>query len=388
MGRVYVEMLFLIPVFIIEVLLLERLYSTQKAIRTQSVAYGMAVGVGLSMKMTFLPFVFLPFFILERKKEWARYLLALVLTFFISSLTVLVQFRKFLYWMGGLFMHNGTYQGGAKTVIDAQLFVLNIQKIFYLNPWLFFIALILLVFVVLQVIRKRDDRILKRINLGILTVLAGFIFIAGKHFEVRYFIAAELMFPLLLILIHKNIETRLTGRTYHYFILFILVTMVGYRLSKVIPYARIVSRSVEQQVTAREQTRNAVSMLSKDSYQVIVSQDYGSPFKAYAIMYAFCMGGKNWPGRDSQLSELFPNTYQFFTWDNTLKFWGIPFDPDAVIQSGKPLYIYLEKDNEALYQRTLHKLLGEELKYNIEKKPIFINKNNLEAVYQLILSRK
>jgi hypothetical protein len=349
--------------------------------------YGVAVGLGLSLKMTFLPFVLLPFFILKKRKENAQYVVSLLVTFFVFSIPVLVQFRRFFNWMKSLFLHSGTYESGAKTIIDPHLFMHNLQKLIASERIYFYAVLVLLIALLVQVFRKGGSNLLIRMNLGLLVALSGTVFFVSKHYEVRYFIAALLMLPFLLILIQKNIEVFVGNRNFNLVVIFLLVWITGYQFYKVVPYIRLVSHSVEQQVSARMQTRDVVRSLPANSYKIIVSQDYGSPFQEYSIMYAFCMGGKHWPGHVQKLNQLYPDTYQYFTWDNSLKYWGEPFDPEKISDSGKPLYLYLEKNNEELYQRTIQKFFLDQSKIQVMRKLIFDNPVNGEVIYRLILSR-
>jgi len=158
-------------------------------------------------------------------------------------------------------------------------------------------------------------------------------------------------------------------------------------LIKRIPNIRFTSQYITAQMAAREKTAAFVQTLPADSYKIIVSQDYGCPLQAYAIMYSFCVAGKNWPGYKEKLNRLYPNTYQYFTWDNTLKYWGKPFNPDTVIHSGKPVYLYLQKNTNTLYSRAIRKLFIGFPGFSVQKKLIFENPKNGEVLLQLFLSK-
>lgn len=58
-------------------------------------------------------------------------------------------------------------------------------------------------------------------------------------------------------------------------------------LKQEVAYMCVVSRSVGEQVRAREETRAVVQTLNPGSYKIIVSQYYGSPFPEYAIMQLY-----------------------------------------------------------------------------------------------------
>ncbi|MDD4109160.1 MAG: hypothetical protein PHH93_10630, partial [Prolixibacteraceae bacterium] len=74
-------------------------------------------------------------------------------------------------------------------------------------------------------------------------------------------------------------------------------------------------------------------------------------------------------------------------WDNTIKYWGEEFNPRKIAESDKPVYLYLEKNSEELYNRTIDKLFENSPGYNIEKKLLFENPDIGEGVLQLFISK-
>ena len=99
------------------------------------------------------------------------------------------------------------------------------------------------------------------------------------------------------------------------------------------------------------------------------------------------MGGKNWPDYKEKLNNLYPNTYQYFTWDNTIKYWGKAFDPNSIIVSGKPVYLYLQRNTNSLYTRTIRKLFKNFKGFTVKKKLLFDNPQNGEAILQLYFAK-
>ncbi len=386
-GRIYAELLFLIPVFMLQVLLLRELYGRQQTDKQRTRLYALAIAIGLSLKMTFLPFFFLPLFFLKTLRNKLKYILLTLLFFFLFSPQVLVQFGRFRRWMFSIFIHNGIYEGGSRSIIDTTVFTKNIGTLVGAKTHFFeaFAALIMLTLILIIV--KKGKSIPARTGMGLTVVLLGFVFFMGKHYEMRYFVPALLFFPFLLI-VNAEIIYRFFNRKPVYIALsFLLILLVGYRLKQEVPYMRVVSRSVGSQVKAREETRALVQTLPKNSYRIIVSQDYGCPLQAYAIMYSFAMGGKQWPHYKEKLNKLYPDVYQYFTWDNSLRYWGKPFIPDTVASSGKPVYLYLQKNSKTLYDRTLKKILGSHKGFSVSKKLLFENPKNGEAVLQLFFSK-
>lgn len=386
-GRIYAELLFIVPVLILQVLLFREIYHQNKNYKLRIFLYAFAEALGISLKMTFLPFLFLPLFLIKSIRDKLKYLLYTIIFFFLISLPVVFQLSKFLHWMFSIFIHSGTYEGGAKNIIDAGLFVENFKTLVSSELDFFYAFFFLILIILASVINKRSKQVLSRIGLGLTFVFLGFVFITSKQYEVRYFVPALLFFPFLLVLNKEIIESFISSKIVNVVLSILIVVIIGFKLKQEVPYMRVVSESVGRQMAARMETRDVVNTLKKDSYKIIVSQDYGCPFHEYAIMYSFSMGGKSWPGYKEKLNKLYPDTYQYFTWENDVKYWGKDFNPDEIIASGKPVYLYLQKDKKELYNRTMHKLFKNYKGFVVKKKLIFENPQNGEAILQLYFSK-
>ncbi len=384
-GRIYVELLFVIPVLMLQVLIFKEIYQQGAKDRVKAFQYGFTVALGMSMKMTFFPFAFLPLFLIKTVRDKFRYVFYTVVSFCLLALPVVFRFKKFVRWMTDLFMHSGVYQEGPKSVVDPALFIKNIQLLISTHSNYFIVLLLLLLLAFFA--GKGTNRALKTLNWGLIVVLMMFVFFVGKHFELRYFIPALLVFPFLLILLKENITSFYGNKILNLILSVVLIVIIGYKIDRQIPYIRIVSESVGSQMAARIKTREVANTLKKDSYKIIVSQDYGCPFQEYAIMYSFSMGGKSWPNYKEKLNALYPCVYQYFTWDNSLRYWGEAFDLNHVVASGKPVYLYLEKNTEALYQKTVRKLIGQNDGFSVRKEMIFENPRNGEAIMELFFSK-
>ncbi len=369
-GRIYPELLFVVPVFILQVLLLREIYRQDKNYKPQIFLYAFAIAFGMSLKMTFLPFLVLPLFLIKNIRDKLRYLLYTILSFSLLSLPVVFQLNKFRIWMESIFIHSGAYEGGSKNIIDSGLFVKNFKTLVSSQHDFFYAAITLFVLLIVLVISKRSKKTLIRISLGLTFVFLGFVFIVSKQYAVRYFIPVLLFFPFVLILVKEIVESYISRKIASIVLSILVVIIIGYKLKQEVPYMRVVSKSVSAQMAARIETRDVAN-----------TQDYGSPFHEYAIMYSFAVGGKNWPNYKKKLNKLYPDTYQYFTWDNTIKYWGKAFNPNEIIASGKPVYLYLQKNKAELYNRTIRKLFKNFKGFTVKKKLLFENSQNILQIY-------
>ena len=89
---------------------------------------------------------------------------------------------------------------------------------------------------------------------------------------------------------------------------------------------------------------------------------------------------------EKKLNKLYPEVYQYFTWDNSVRVWGKPFVPDSIIHSGKSVYLYLQKNSDSLYSQTIRRFFKDVKGFRVKKKLIFHNPQNKEAIIQLFFT--
>ena len=86
------------------------------------------------------------------------------------------------------------------------------------------------------------------------------------------------------------------------------------------------------------------------------------------------------------LARLYPDSYNYFTWDNSMKYWGEKFNAQKAAGSGKKIYLYLERNEEELYNRTISKLHEENgSPFEAEKDTVFLNDKTGEIILKLII---
>jgi hypothetical protein len=145
------------------------------------------------------------------------------------------------------------------------------------------------------------------------------------------------------------------------------------------------SEAFENQINARQQTKNIIESFEKESIKIIVSQDYGCPMIEYAVHFSTVWSDHDLKPRYLEyLARKYPNTYQYTTWDGKFIFWGEAFDPQKIIDYKIPVYVYLEKYSEELYVNTIEKLSEYGKGFLIKKKLLFENPVNGEAILKLI----
>jgi hypothetical protein len=84
--------------------------------------------------------------------------------------------------------------------------------------------------------------------------------------------------------------------------------------------------------------------------------------------------------------RLYPDTYQFSTWDNTVKTFGKPFSAAAIAANKKPVVLYLEQDTKELMDKSIAAFFHPTDSVQVSNRLIFSNKKTGEALYWLDIS--
>jgi uncharacterized membrane protein len=210
----------------------------------------------------------------------------------------------------------------------------------------------------------------------------------GKHYAHRYFIPVLMLSPLMLFIIAEMIKKVYPKKITTYIINIGIVGFLFWNVQFNRQWLPIKTEAMGTDIENRMQTWHVAQSLEKDSYKIIASQNYGCPFIEYALMYSTVWA--NHVKREeyvSILGKFYPTTYNFFTFDNTFRFWGEKFNAKKIIDSGKKTYLYLERNEEELFSRSINKLIEENIDtFEVERELVYLNDNTTEIIYQLTFS--
>jgi len=388
-GRITPELLFPIPLFAISALLIKYLFDENHEFETSEIALlGFIFAFGLSIKLTFVSLWLIPIILIRKRKKKLQFIGFGILFFFLIAMPVTLQLETFWNWVKALFVHSGTYGTGSQEIINFTIFKNNLKELIALERGFVWLFLGLLSFMVVALIFFRNKiKNWKGTWIGIAVLATIFVqyILTGKHYAHRYFIPALMLAPLLIILIIEGTKRFYPNKILALTFSFLLILFLGWNLNRQFKYIRIKSEVIGSQVQARLASWRAASVLEDNSIKIIVSQDYGCPFVEYALQYSTAWAANSLkPHYFQELQKLYPNTFQYTTWDDKFQFWGNQFNPEEILKQDQPIYIYLEKDLDDLFDRTIAKL-DPEHHYKLDKKYVYLNPDNNEVIYQLIL---
>lgn len=390
-GRVVPELMLPFPIILLSVVIIKIYFGEDKVTNKLAIGLALLAALGLAIKLTFLPIFLIPFLIIKGWKHKIIFIGATILSFFIFALPVTLQFQTFWGWIKNLFIHSGQYGGGDTNFIDFTAFRNSIQELFNYEKGHFYIlfGLILLFIIYIILNRKKAEKKVVVLTSSVILTIGFIILLVGKHYAHHYFIPALMLSPLVVILIAELLKKMIPEKLATYIIPIGIIAYLAWTISNNHQWLPIKSTAIGTNVNIRLNTWHVAQTLEKDSYKIIASQAYGCPFVEYTLVYSTVWA--NYKKREEYyqiLAKLYPNTYNYFTWDNTLRYWGEKFNTQKVIESGKPIYLYLERNEEEIYNRTISKLNEENgSPVQINRELIYLNPKTTEIIYQLTFDR-
>jgi len=310
--------------------------------------------------------------------------------FFLIALPVTIQISTFWSWVKALFLHSGTYGSGEEKIVDLVSFKSNLKELINLEKFFFWLWVTLLTWFVATAVFFRKELKWKGTILCIALLISIFIqfLLTGKHYAHRYFIPTLMLAPIMVLLSAEWIRKNFSYRLINTGLSIVLVLFLGWTIQRQFTYIRIKSEAIGGQVDARIQTWHVVSSIEKESIRIIVSQDYGCPFKEYALLYSTAWAAnKLKPHYYEHLLKLYPNIYQYTTWNDKFQHWGDQFEPADLLKKNLPIYVYLEKKSDELLNKTIAKL-DPKNEFEFDRKEIYLNPINNEVLYRLNRTQK
>ncbi len=388
-GRITPELMMPFPIILLTVLVI-KIYYTENSVSYKTVILlALVSAFGLSIKLTYILLWLIPFFIVD---TWRKRLLFIGLSFtlfFILAIPVTLQLHVFWGWVKNLFMHSGQYGGGKSNIIDFASLGTNLKELYGYEKRYFYVffSLIAALVAYLSYFRKKAEKRISLLAIAVIITIILQVVMVGKHYAHRYFIPGLMLQPLMIFLLaeltKKFYPKKVTTFLVSIGIVFFFIWQIQFNKE----WLPIKTQAIGTDIENRMPTWHVAQSLEKDSYKIIASQNYGCPFIEYTLTYSTV-----WANHKKQeeykpiLNRMYPDTYNFFTWDNSMKSWGEKFNAQKVVASGKKIYLYLERNEEELYSRTISKLQEENgAPFEVEKDTVFLNNKTGEIIFRLLI---
>ena len=165
-----------------------------------SLYWGFVCGLGVAVKLTFLPILIIPLIVLSWKNK-GLFICVFAASFFVWTLPILSKYPRLWGWITGIVTHTGTHGSGDAGVIEIHSYCLSWKNII-LQQWVFvsfaFAALALAVW-------KLIDRKWDKGTFFLVVTVAGAFFqfsVVAKHPGAHYLLPGLGLFSVILALLY------------------------------------------------------------------------------------------------------------------------------------------------------------------------------------------
>lgn len=375
-GRVTPELLFPLPALALTLLMLSLRFQPERP-SNLPVLLACIHAFGLSIKLTWAPLLLLTPWLLQSRRDWLRFLLTLLPASALCAFPVLFRFPQFKNWVKNLFLHSGRYGGGEADIVHPDTLLSGLESILRLEPIL--VALWAGATLVLIVKLKNKTLSNSRLLTGLWVAAGAGLLMCAKHFEHRYLIPVILMQPILILLIWDEAGLRYP-QWFSLSRLSVIVLLLGLRAA---PDAWNYSAILRQDRMNSEIMQAFVRSLVPDRKLILATQAYGAPFPEYALAYSVAWAGPERVEYEEILGRHFPYTWQYFTWDKHIRYWGDLPGVSKTVQDNQPVYIYLEKHSTELLEEVLDAVFPELSPELHSTKVVFLNPETGESISRL-----
>lgn len=348
-----------------------------------NICLALIIAFVISLKISTIPLLAIPIIIIPKILDKLKYTGLSVVFFHIIAFPVIQRLDYFYNtWIKSIITHAGSYGKGANKIIDPDVFfdrIVILGKYYLPFTFIFLFGLIVVFLMLLSKYRKEKS---VSYLLTIIVIIISNTIMTAKHFGYKYWLISITMLPLLIYfliecisLVFPRYKKQCNYCVYALLLIITLSTLIqNYNHHKKL----IVFNKNQETVAFIEKNIEAENC-------IIISPDYyGCSFKQYSLLFGyFCVRGKYRPEIRPHLVKRYPNTYQYFNWEDNIHFWDYNNVLSEDILTGhKEAYIYLNKDNKDELNKIIKKIASD---YNINIVEAFKNHQSKEAIYKLYI---
>lgn len=333
--KVSPESLLLIAVNIFIILIVRFYYDQDQENKRYPWFFAAICGFGIATKLTFLPLIVIPAFILPLKKQKKTFVFALIPMFILFSINAITQYPHMAKWFFGLSVHTGVYGAGKIGIIDPAQFVNDFVLIFITNISLSVSLLIGLVSILFLMFKKPLKQWLKEhpssvFLFSVITAQLIGIFMVAKHYHSNHYLIPVISLAgINLVFVLLTLESMIRDKYLKIFrnIQALLVLLIVCLSLMNIPYLKAADKGYK--ITNKEYD--------------LLQENLDTNYKGYIRTYyyptsinpysAFTWG--NVYSRNvhvKKLEELYPDAVIFDARTKSFSIWGDSISIDALMQ--------------------------------------------------------
>jgi hypothetical protein len=308
------------------------------------ILFALLSAFGLVTKMTYLPFLIIPFIVLEGWNNKIRYSLLITPGFVLFTLPAIKGYPYMAKWFLNLGTHTGTYGQGSVGIIDPSQYVKALVQIAITNKELLVVTLIAAIILLVKAFgTKKDTGVFAdpafRILTAMLVAVFASILMVAKHYHSNHYLfpALSLLGPLLvfmyLLLIKGKKEN--PGK-YSYIALPVLVGVILVASLLHVPYLSIACKGYRM---SNQDTEETMQLLDRDYKDYVKTYYFPTSFNVYSSLRWGNVYSRQF--HTERLKQLYPEGLFYNAWDKSFQLWETSFSPGEFVAKygGKILLI-------------------------------------------------
>jgi hypothetical protein len=343
--------------------------------------FGVMCGFSLALKLTMLPYLFIPLILLKGWKSRIVFLISFVVFFFLFAFPVLYRYHYFTTWVRNIITHTGTYGGGDKGLAHWNDFRDHLKFLFSHTLFLVISCGILCISMLLRFLRKEKEAVMIRLGVALLLTVVLQYIITAKHFAFHYMMPALLLtVPILLLSIVCFYDQR-----------FHLSDKVKNSVLSVVGIAvlMLIIKPVYRQLEAKYDYRKE-KLASFSDYQafnnhgplIISASYYGCSAMEYALIFGVQWCGKYSAMMYDKVMSIYPDTHMYYPWSNRFYAGSSEIKASEFLDERKVYRLYMsEFSQEKLDELT--GILNQSSNTTWKTVSIYQSKKFNDAIFQL-----
>ena len=306
--------------FFIIVLLVWYIHSDLSEKKEKKLIILLAILITLSFlqKLTMLPMVFLPLFIIKKNKNIILYLASLGISTLVLMVPIITHLQEMWKFLSEMSTHSGLYGGGKKQFIDFGTVIPNLRNLQADHKVMFYSFFLIIIFLPFTFIRRfastPKSKKIRNVILAVTVVELLMMVMLLKHFKSHYatpIIALSLFNYYLIIefIGESNFFESKKITSYSYLVLTVFLFFSFYP-------STVRSIKVYDEKKEYENQIIKIGEIYKNMPKIIFQRYYGTPFVDFSIFQGI-YNSRHYDLYGGRARELFPKSY-FYTAE-----WGV-----------------------------------------------------------------
>ena len=387
LARLIPEALMLIITCCWLMLILPLIFNHGRAInyRRYSILFGLLFALGITDKLTYFPYLFIPLLLLPDWKHRMWFGIYSVLFFIILGYPVILNHQFFTDWVISIFTHTGPYGQGDRGFIHIKEFTGHLNVLLDYTRIMITSTVVLFLVSLFYLYKKGkqgwSDLILK-LNIALVAAVILQYIMASKHFAYHYMIPSLLMTTLIIIMIVTSISAVVPIIKKPVVSLTLGISGILIMLW-IFPKMNNQLKGMKKVTIEKTVAYYKLAPLIKQSPRIISPSYYGCSSLDYALAYGLLVSGKYGDFLYKAIADIYPGVYMYFPWGKTFYKGNHEIKPQQFLQPGIDYTVYIAEYDPAKRDELVKTLQTSMPDYQAVISPVDSVQSTSEVVFSM-----